>query len=290
MRVAQIVGVFLVSHDPFITAMPEVAPEVQSQRILVAFGEVRRKIESLFPDALIVIGCDHMNSFFLDQIPTFCVWVGSETEGPVEDWLRIPRGHVPLHSDLSHGILRQCLNAGFDLSFAEGRPLDHAFMVPWHLLNSGPRIPMVPIHQNCAVAPLPTLRRCYSLGQQIRKVVLRRPNRERVVVIGTGGISHWVGTPETGRINVEFDRDFLALVAEGRVEQVISLTDEQLDQAGNGAHEIRNWVTAMGTIPEFKGRVLAYEPIHEWIAGTGVVELEAIAGAYEPDIPPPAPH
>jgi hypothetical protein len=287
---AEIVGVFLMSHDPFITAMPELAPEAQSQRILVAFGEVRRKIESLFPDALIVIGNDHMNSFFLDQIPTFCIWVGSETEGPIEDWLRIPRGHVPLHSDLSHGILHQCLNEGFDLSFAEGLPLDHAFMVPWHLLNMGPRIPIVPIHQNCAVPPLPTLRRCYQLGEQIRSVVLRRPDWERIVVIGTGGISHWVGTPETGKINVEFDRKFLALLAEGRVEQVISLTDEQLNQAGNGAHEIRNWVTAMATVPKFKGHTLAYEPIHEWIAGTGVVELEPIRRSPSEDIPPPAPH
>jgi len=98
---------------------------------------------------------------------------------------------------------------------------------------------------------------------------------KRVVVMGTGGISHWVGPPETGKVNAEFDRWFLQCLVEGKSAEVIEKYKkaEELEKtAGNGGQEIRDWLAVAGAMPSrLKPRVLAYEPIPQWATGTGVM-------------------
>src|SRR3546814_6774126 len=67
-------------------------------------------------------------------------------------------------------------------------------------------IPVVPIIQNCSVAPMPSLGRCYRLGAALRRAIEAWPNPARVALIGAGGLSHWVGMPGMGRVDTDFDR------------------------------------------------------------------------------------
>jgi hypothetical protein len=94
-------------------------------------------------------------------------------------------------------------------------------------------------------------------------------------VLGTGGISHWVGSPETHRVNAEFDRWFMPCLVEGRANEVIEKYKkaEDLEKiAGNGGQEIRDWLAVAGAMPaRLRPRVLAYEPIPQWATGTGVM-------------------
>ncbi|HSE95016.1 MAG TPA: protocatechuate 3,4-dioxygenase, partial [Methylomirabilota bacterium] len=105
----------------------------------------------------------------------------------------------------------------------------------------------------------------------IRRAVEAWPESARVALVGAGGLSHWVGMPGMGRINVDFDRWFLDRLAAGRADEVTTLTDAEVDRAGNGAHEIRSWLTVAGAMPGRRARVLAYEPVTAWVTGMGVI-------------------
>ena len=108
-----------------------------------------------------------------------------------------------------------------------------------------------------------------DLGVMIRKAVESQGFAERVVVVGTGGLSHWVGLPESGQINQEFDREFLRRLEVGDRGPLTSYTRQEIDAAGNGAHEIRTWLAAAGAAGTGFD-VLAYEPVPEWLTGTAV--------------------
>jgi protocatechuate 4,5-dioxygenase beta chain len=108
----------------------------------------------------------------------------------------------------------------------------------------------------------------------LRDAVTKWPREERVVIFGTGGISHWVGTAEMGKVNPAFDRQALQLVENGDVVGLSAMSDEYiLREGGNGAFELRNWMVAMGAMPGCRGRVIAYEPMEAWVTGLGLAEL-----------------
>ncbi len=94
----------------------------------------------------------------------------------------------------------------------------------------------------------------------------------RVALLATGGLSHWVGTPETGRINPDWDHWVLDHIARGDVAPLTRLTWAEIERdGGNGGQEIRNWIALLGAVPGWKGEVLAYEPVAEWITGCATV-------------------
>jgi hypothetical protein len=130
----------------------------------------------------------------------------------------------------------------------------------------------VPLLQNCLVPPLPSLKRCYRLGQLVREAIDAWPGR--VALLGSGGLSHSPGAPEAGYIDEAFDHEFLALLEKGDGEAIAAIPDERIDRAGFGTWEIRQWVTVLGAVPERKGRILAYEPVRQWFTGCGVAVLE----------------
>ena len=107
-------------------------------------------------------------------------------------------------------------------------------MTVYHGLD--PQLPLVPIVQNCAVEPMMPLRRWYALGEAIRSYV----GLDRVALVGTGGLSHFIGAPRVGDFDEEFDRWFLDVLERGDMDAVLDLPDEELELAGNGAHESRS--------------------------------------------------
>ena len=123
----------------------------------------------------------------------------------------------------------------------------------------------MPIVVNAFAPPMPSLKRCLQVGAFVGEAIERWPEPKRVAVVGTGGLSHWVGLPETGRVNAEFDRWFLGCLVAGRGAEVITKYPrfEELEtDAGNGGQEVRNWLAVAGAMPAvLKPRVLAYEPL-----------------------------
>jgi len=271
---ASIVGGFCLPHDPLITGATDAADPKQAGVVLEAFGAVRERIEGLRADTAIVIGDDHYAMFGTGCQPSILIGIG-DLEGPIEPWLRIPRRAVANHAPLAEHIMRFGFERGFDWAVAKTLSLDHSTMVPAHLaLPHGVR--MIPVYVAAGMTPLIRTQRCRELGAMMGEAVAAWPGEERVVILGTGGISHWVGMAEMGRVNAEFDRRILAMVERGDVEGLVALGDEHvLENGGNGAWEVRNWIVAMAALPRCKGKVIAYEPVAPWITGLGFAELVA---------------
>ena len=270
---AEIVGAFCLPHDPFITAFTERADPAQAARIFAAFEQVRQEVAKRRADTVIVIGDDHYALFGPQCQPQMLVAVG-DLEGPLEPWLRIPRRPVTNNSPLAEHIVRCGLKNNFDFAVSTSLVLDHSVMVPVHLAVPADT-KVIPIYIASGVEPLISWNRCHQLGGLLREAIAQWPADERVVIFGTGGISHWVGTAEMGQVNPEFDRKVLALVERGDVEALAELSDEQvLREGGNGAFELRNWMVAMCAMPGCRGRLIAYEPMEAWVTGLGLLELE----------------
>jgi hypothetical protein len=269
--VASLVAAGAASHAPLITGAPETADAGQRERIYAAMERLRQDLERARPDVLVVCSNEHFTNFFLDNFPPFCIGVGERHVGPAEAWLRIPRGTLPGHPGLGRWLVERALAEDFDPAFSADLMLDHGIMTVLHFLNPGWRLPVVPIVQNCAVAPMPSLGRCYRLGGALRRAIEAWPVSLRVALIGAGGLSHWVGMPGMGRINADFDRWLLDRLAADEIDAVLALTDAEVERAGNGAHEIRSWLTVAGAVAGAPARVLAYEPIAAWVTGMGVI-------------------
>lgn len=289
----QLVGAYATSHTAMIIRKFEPDNDVHTA-IHDAFAQVRAEVDRLAPDVLVVIGSEHLNSFSYDSFPQICIGIGDTATGWGDGG--VASAELPLAGDFAAQLLADGVAAGFDLAFSANPKIDHAFMTPLTLIRPEMDIPVVPVFQNANTEPLPPLWRCAQLGELLRDVITRRPAAERVVVLGTGGLSHWVGTPEMGRINSAFDETFLQDVRAGDLGSILGMTTAKvLAEAGNGAPEIRNWVTAMaaasareggsalelesrrgpgGRVPRGRrGAVLAYRAVPDWATGIALARL-----------------
>jgi len=269
---ASIVGGFCVPHDPLITGAPDAPPPGEAGKVLKAFERVRDGIRALDADTVIVIGDDHCAMFAPNCHPQIVIGVG-DLEGPIEPWLRIERRAVQNNTPLAEHIMNFGFDHGFDWAVAKSLSLDHSTMVPIHLaVPAGVRC--IPVYISSGMTPLIQGKRCRQLGEMIAQAVAAWPGGERVVMLGTGGISHWVGMADMGKINVEFDRRVLDLVGRNDIDSLAQMTDSHIiDEAGNGALEVRNWIVAMSAVPRLRSQVMAYEPVDAWVTGLGFAEL-----------------
>jgi aromatic ring-opening dioxygenase catalytic subunit (LigB family) len=238
-------------------------------------AELRTLVRRARVDVVVVVSNEHFTNFFLDAFPAVCIGLGASHDGPVEPWLGLPRRRLPGNPSLASHLARATMDAGFDPAVAHRLRLDHGFMTVLHQLDPAGELPVVPIVQNCAIDPMPSLRRCFAFGQALAAAIASAPGTERVALVGAGGLSHSVGTPEVGEIDEEFDRWFLAHLEQGDLEPVLDVPDHELALAGNGAHEIRSWLTVAGAAAPARARVLAYEPVVPWITGMGAVVFDA---------------
>ena len=217
---------------------------------------------------------EHFTNFHLGNLPAFAVATGDSYLGPVTaemaKFVRVDQHQYPGAGDLGRHVYRFALESEFDPSLVEGGlDFDENFCVPFKLLDPESKYPLVPIIVNGVNPPWPSPRRCYEFGRMLARAVSQQDQYQRVVVVGTGGLSHWVGLPEAGNVNEDFDRDFLARLDVGDPDRLTNYSQHEIDAAGNGAHEIRTWLVAAGTV-EVGFDVLAYEAVPEWLTGTAV--------------------
>ncbi|MBN9430613.1 MAG: protocatechuate 3,4-dioxygenase [Burkholderiales bacterium] len=271
---AKIVCGFCVPHDPLITGKPGAASAQQSGVVHDAFEQVRGRMIELEVDTVIVIGDDHYAMFSPGCLPSILIGIG-DLQGPLEpeSFLGIPNRRIANHPALAEFIMEYGFSRGFDWGVAKSLTLDHSTMVPIHFAVPE-TAKTVPIYIACGVTPLIRNQRCKELGKMLGQAVAAWPGDERIAILGTGGISHWVGMAEYGRVNEDFDRMILDVVQAGEVDRLVDLNDEDVvKQAGNGALELKIWIVAMSAMPTLKPRVIAYEAVEAWITGLGFAEL-----------------
>ena len=275
---AEIVAAALASHAPLITGKPEVARPEQRERLYAGFRECGRRLAAARPDLLVMFVNDHLQNFPYSNMPAFCVGLADAYDAPSPGGARLMRiAPRKIRGAPAWGmaLLESGLAAGFDLAYSYEIESWDELSVPLHFLTPAGDVPVVPVYTNCAAPPLPTPRRSHELGTFVGAFIRSRPGAERVALVASGGISHWVGTPETGRINPDFDHRVLDHVARADVEPLLRLTRDEIERDGsNGGQEIRNWIALLGAVPGWKGEVLAYEPVPEWITGCATVWMQ----------------
>ena len=249
------------SHAPGITGRADQADPAVRDRFYDALGQMRDDLHASRPDAVVIIAAEHFANFFMNNMPSFAIGMADRYEGPSEEpgWLGSERRDVPGDADLSRRLISEVMRTS-DVSYAEEWKFDHGIMVPLHFLTPDYDVPVIPVNVNCQGPPLPPLHRARAFGGAIRRACDAVP--ERIAVIGTGGISHWPATPDSGKINVDWDLDFMDRWCRNDRDALLDYDDLTVyADAGQGGFEIRTFITVAAAADGAKGTVHFCEPI-----------------------------
>jgi aromatic ring-opening dioxygenase catalytic subunit (LigB family) len=261
------------SHAPGITGRAEMADPALREPLYAAFRGMREKLVAARPDALIVVAAEHFANFFMSNMPSFAIGMADGYEGPIEDpdWLRIARARIPGNAALSRDLIGEVMQT-VDVAFAEEWRFDHGIMVPLHFLTPDYDLPVIPVNINCQGPPLTPLHRAWAFGEALRRAADKVP--ARIALVGTGGISHWPATPDSGKINEAWDRDLLDRWARNDKASLLSYTDEQTyREAGQGGFEIRTFIS-VAAAARGRGHVEHYSPIPIFAVGCTVALMD----------------
>ena len=285
---ARILGAVASSHTPTIGFAldthkqddPAWAP------IFAGYKPVQEWLAARRPDVLLIVFNDHVTSFFFDHYSQFALGIG-ESYAPADEGGG-PRALPPVrgHAALAHHIAAGLVADEFDLSYFQDKPLDHGCFSPLSMLwPHEPDWPgaIVPLQVGVLEFPIPSARRCYRLGQSLRKAIESYPEDLKVVLVATGGLSHQVHGERCGFNNTAWDMRFLELI-EKDPEQLAGMTHAEFATLGGfeGA-EVIMWLVMRGALSPTirKLHQSYYLPSMTGIA-TAIYEDEAPAPAPDP--------
>jgi aromatic ring-opening dioxygenase LigB subunit len=261
------------SHAPGITGRKDRADPKVRDEFYAGYARMQRALDAARPDALIVVAAEHFANFFMNNMPAYCIGMADTYEGPIEDeaWLGIKRHKIPGARALSERIIHRVME-DVDVAYAEEWQLDHGIMVPLNFLTPRYDVPIIPANINCQGPPLTPLPRAWAFGKALRAACDAAP--ERIALIGTGGISHWPATPDSGKINEAFDRDFLARWLANDKQALLSYNDaDTYRDGGQGGFEIRTFISVAAACEGATGELLFYAPIPIFAVGCTVAVM-----------------
>jgi len=259
----KIVAAMATVHAPQLFVRPPSEDPAQLDADIAAMRQLGKDLEESKPDAVIVIGNDHLETFFLTSVPTFAILAGEKSHAEFAG----RHYDLPIHQGLAEDLLDKLMQDGFDLAYSQDAILGHAFAAVYEWVIEGRPIPVVPIFVNAYLPPLPTARRCELLGKAIAKVIASR--NERVAIVASGGMSHYPGTWKYSKPAYDFDYWAIAQMEKGNHEALLSLTSQQLDEVGNT--EMLPWMVLFGAIGNVPGELLTYQPT--WHHGHAVMRF-----------------
>lgn len=218
---AEIIAGVAMSHSPMIMTN-EAGGGEKGQRFLQTAAEMKKYLEDSGADVIVLISDDHFNSYFYDHMPSFTIGIG-ECEG-WGDW-QLPKYNVPVQKELAKHILNTGLENNVDFAFTLKMKVDHGHTQGIYFLNPDLQIPVVPIAVNTSAPPLPTMDRCFQIGEVVRKAIESWDMDLRVAIVASGGLSHWVPIPKIDSEKPE-DQTLIQVLKNGRQE--IKQLDEYL--------------------------------------------------------------
>ena len=255
------------SHAPGIRGRAHQADPTAKDDLYAAFEDMRDAIHTSGAEALIVVAAEHFANFFMNNMPSFAIGMADSYPGPIEDpeWLKIPKFRAPGNRDLSQRLITEVMQT-VDVAYAEEWKFDHGIAVPLSFLTPDYDLPIVPVNINCQGPPLAPLKRAWALGEALRRAAESVP--EKVAIVGTGGISHWPATPDSGKINEAWDRDFMDRWCRNDKTALLDYDDTTVYlDAGQGGFEIRTFLAISAAANGAPGQVHFYQPIPIFAVG-----------------------
>jgi 2,3-dihydroxyphenylpropionate 1,2-dioxygenase len=247
----QIVASMATMHAPQLFTRPPEEDPRQLDDGIAAMRRLGKLLDETKPDALIVFGSDHMETFFLKSVPTFAIMSCERATAAFagRSW------NPPIHQEFAEGLLEQLVARDFDMAYSQEADLGHSFAAIFEWVLEGRAIPVVPVFLNTYLPPLPSARRCAALGRAIADIVSKRP--ERVAILASGGMSHYPGTWKYYKPAYDFDRWCIHELENGHSDSFLNLTAEQLDEVGNT--EMLPWAAVLGATGEQHMELLSYQ-------------------------------
>lgn len=305
-----IVGTVCMSHSPLMDR-GRADPETE-KRFNTALGRAVDFVAEVEPDLTVIFYPDHVNGFFYNLLPSFCVGVEGSSIGDYGT----AAGKLAIPDDIAMALARSVLDAGVDTAISLKMEVDHGAVQPMELLSAKHDLSnMIPVFINCAAAPRPTMERVRAIGRAVGDWARSRP--ERILILGSGGLSHDPPVPalagaspavrqrliDGGTLNHQqrfarqmkalnegpnmvagtskllpldpvWDRKLMDAFVAGDLAVLDGSTDAEITATGGrGGHEVRSWVAALAALgPGYRAEELFYEAIDAWITGMGILK------------------
>lgn len=250
---ARIIGGLAVSHTPTIGFAVDHNKQGESAwaPIFEGFAPVQQWLQERQPDVLLYVFNDHVTSFFFDHYSAFSL--GVDSQYAVADEGGGPRDLPPIggHLGLSRHIGSSLMSDEFDMSFFQDKPLDHGLFSPLSALlphQDGWPLQVVPLQIGVLQFPIPTARRCFKLGQALRRAIESYPEDLKVAIVATGGVSHQVHGERCGFNNPEWDAQFIELLINDPQRLTEMTHAEFATLGGMEGSEVIMWLVMRGAL------------------------------------------
>ena len=232
-----------------------------------AIATLRQNVQALRPDVIIVIGDDQHENILDDNTPPFTIFIGDQAEATTSlRYLNQAKSDnricYDIDSELAKGLLDDLMGNGFDPAYSKTTRYDgglgHAFARVLKFLLPDASCRVVPIMVNTYFPPAPSAKRCVQFGRALAAAIRRNPGTQRVVVVGSGGLSHT-------KIDERLDAEFLSFV---RSNDLASMTAMPAALFVEGTSEILNWI-ATAAAADNPGEIIEYQPLYRSRTGVG---------------------
>lgn len=280
---AQILGGIFTSHVPAIGgAIARGDQDTPYWRpFFDGFKPVHEWLRDKAPDVVVSFSNDHGLNFFLDKMPTFAVGAAAQYHNADEGWglpiFKTMRGDPAL----SWHIIEALVDAEFDVTTCQEMLIDHALSIPFELawpgLDAFP-FAIVPVGLNTVQHPLPSPKRALALGRAVHRAIASWDDDVRVIVMGTGGLSHQLDGERAGFMNPDYDRFCLDNLPANPDALTQHSALDVVELSGSQGIEILNWIAARGAMGEGVREVSRnyHIPISNTAAATVLMEVERV--------------
>jgi hypothetical protein len=232
-----------------------------------AIGKLKDTVGAMRPDVLIVVGDDQHENLVGDNMPPFTIYVGEEVEASVSlRYLKQPRSEnrtkYRVDARIAQGLVSGLMDEGFDPAYSKQTRYDgglgHAFARVLKFLSPQANHRVVPVMVNTYYPPAPSAKRCAQFGRALAQVLRQIPGDERVVIVGSGGLSHT-------KIDEKLDQDFIRSLEHNDLDFMAAMPANLLVE---GTSEIRNWIVTAAAANR-PGAMIDYQPLYRTSTGVG---------------------
>jgi protocatechuate 4,5-dioxygenase beta chain len=259
---ARITASVYTSHVPAIGAALDLGKsgEPYWQKVFAGYEFSKQWMRQNRPDVIFLVFNDHATAFSLDLIPTFAIGTAAQYRPADEGWGPRPVPVVQGHPGLASHIAQSVIQDDFDLTIVNRMDVDHGLTVPLSLMCGAQDpstgawpCPVIPFAVNVVQYPVPSGRRCFALGQAIRRAVESFDAPLNVQIWGTGGMSHQLQGPRAGLINREWDNRFLDRLIDDPAGLAQLPHIDYVREAGSEGIELVMWLIARGAMADVAG-------------------------------------